>query len=222
MRFPSPSQRLAHPVGSARDGARTAPPTAAALLGEGHRLVGVLASMEIVARQLAVVAVVHAVGLVSWRLQLESGAAVAVPALGLEAVLACRLFLLAQVRRQECVTLIAEGREDLALDSVARERRRLSSRRYRARLARAIDELARPQAFGVHPLSARPPIEARVLEPVRPLLREIALALPRDDASIRGVARLELLISAPTSALYDGEPDRLRREVGRVRYLLMS
>ena len=39
MRFPSPSQRLAHPVGSARDGARTAPPTAAALLGEGHRLV---------------------------------------------------------------------------------------------------------------------------------------------------------------------------------------
>ncbi len=56
--------------------------------------------------------------------------------------------------------------------------------------------------------------------PVRPLVHELAQQLPRDDVSIRGVALLELLISSPMSALYGREPERLKREVGRVRYLL--
>jgi hypothetical protein len=192
------------------------------LLGERHALVGVLARMEMVAWQLVVLAAVHAGGLVLWWRQLELGRAAALAALVPEALLACRLFLLVQERRQECVTLIAEGREALAIEAVTREVRRLSSRRHRTRLARAVEELAQPRPFGAHPLTARPPIAARTLEPVRPLLHEIALALPDGEASVRGAARLEPLISAPMSPLYGGEPDRLRREVGRVGYLLWS
>jgi len=60
------------------------------------------------------------------------------------------------------------------------------------------------------------------LGPVRPLLHELAQQLPRDDVSTRGVALLELLVCSPMSALYGAEPERLKREIGRVRYLLMS
>jgi len=148
--------------------------------------------------------------------------AVAIAAIGSEVVLGCRLLLLLQRRREECVALVAEGRDDLPLHPVARERRRLASPRYRMRLARAVEELARPQPVGARPVSARPPLDARVVEPLRPLLRELAQQLARDDVSPAGVALLELLISSPLSALYGAEPDRLRREVGRVRYLLLS
>ena len=70
--------------------------------------------------------------------------------------------------------------------------------------------------------ATRPPIAARVVDPMRPWLHEIAVALGHDDVSVRGVARLELLIISPMSALYGADPDQLRREVGRVRYLLWS
>ena len=90
------------------------------------------------------------------------------------------------------------------------------------RLARAVEELARPQPFGAHPVSARPPLDARVVGPLRPQLHELAQQLPSNDASTRGVALLELLISSPMSALYGADSERLKREVGRVRYLLLS
>ena len=217
MRFPSPSQRFAHPRGSARGDTRTGHVAAAALLGERHPLVGVLGRIETTGGQLVVVAAAQAAGLALWWLQMAPGMAVTIAALGSEAVLGCRLFLLHQRRREECVALIAEGRDDLPLHPVVRERRRLASPRYRKQLASAVEELARPQSF-----SARPPLDARVVGPLRPQLHELAQQLPRDDVSARGVALLELLISSPTSALYGAEPDRLRREVGRVRYLLLS
>ena len=172
--------------------------------------------------QLVVVAATHAAGLALWSLQGAPGMAVVFGAVAFEVVLGCRLFLLEQRRRQECVTLIAAGHEDLPLHAVARERGRLASPRSKARLARTIEELARPQPFGAHSRSARPPLDARVVGPARPLLHDLAQQLPRDDVSSCGVALLELLISSPMSALYGAEPERLKREVGRVRYLLMS
>ena len=195
---------------------------AAALLGEGHPLVAVLGRIEMLGGQLVVVAAAHAAGLALWSLQGAPGMAVVFGAVACEVILGCRLFLLEQSRRQECVMLIAAGREDLLLNAVARERGRLASPRNRARLARTIEELAQPQPFGAHPHSARPPIDARVVGPVRPLLHELAQQLPRDDVSTRGVALLELLISSPMSALYGTEPEQLKRELGRARYLLLS
>ena len=194
--------------------------TAAALLGEAHPLVGVLQWIESIRGQLVVVAATHALGLGLWWWQIALGVAVAIGALMAEVVLGCRLFLLTQRRRDMCVDLIAQGREDLPLAAVERERRRLASPRYRARLARTIEELARPLAL--HPVDARPPLDPRALEPARPQLQELAQTLPRHDVSIRGVALLELLITSPMSPLYGAEPDRLKRELGRVRYLLRS
>ena len=181
-----------------------------------------LGRIETVERQLVVVAAAHAAGLGLWWLQAAPGMAVAIGALAFEFVLGCWLFLLEQRRREECVALIAEGRDALPLDTVARERRRLDSPRNRLRLARAVEELARPQPFGAHPFSARPPLDARVVGPLRPQLHELAQQLPSNDLSTRGVALLELLISSPMSALYGADPERLKREVGRVRYLLLS
>jgi hypothetical protein len=222
MRFPSPSQRFAHPRGSIRGDGRTGQVTAAALLGERHPLVGTLGRLETTGGQLVVVAAAHAAGLALWWLQIPPGMAVAIAAIGSEVVLGCRLLLLLQRRREECLALIAEGGDNLPLQVVARERRRLASPRYRMRLARAVEELARPRPFGARSVSARPPLDARVVGPLRPQLRELAQQLERDDVSARGMALLELLISSPLSPLYGAEPDRLRREVGRVRYLLLS
>jgi hypothetical protein len=170
--------------------------------------------------QLVVVAAAHAAGLALWSMHGPPGMAVVVGAVVFEVVLGCRLFLLEQSRRQECVSLIAAGRGDLPLTAVARERGRLASPRNRARLARTIEDLAQPQPFGAHPVNARPPLDARVVGPVRPQLQALAQQLARDAVSIRGVALLELLISSPLSALYGTEPELLKREVGRVRYLL--
>jgi hypothetical protein len=205
-----------------RRSGRTGQLAAGALLGEGHPLVAVLGRIETIGGQLVAVATAHAGGLALWSLQVAPGVEVVIGAVAFEVVLGCRLFVLEQRRRQECVALIVEGREDLPLDAVARERGRLASPRNRARLARAIEELARPQPFGAHPRTARPPLDARVVGPVRPQLHELAQQLARDDVSTRGVALLELLISSPMSALYGSEPERLKREVGRARYLLVS
>ena len=181
-----------------------------------------LGAIEAVERQLVVVAAAHAAGLWLWWLQAVPGMAVAIGALAFGFVLGCWRFLLEQRRREECVALIAQGREALPLDAVARERRRLDSPRNRVRLARAVEELARPQPFGAHPVSARPPLDARVVGQLRPQLHELAQQLSYDDVSTRGVALVELLISSPMSALYGADAERLNRELGRVRYLLLS
>ena len=104
---------------------------AAAVLGEGHPLVAVLGRIEMLGDQLVVGAAAHAAGLALWSLLREGplGLAVVFGAVAFEVVLGCRLFLLDQRRRQECVTLIAAGRGDLPLDAVARERGRLASPR---------------------------------------------------------------------------------------------
>jgi hypothetical protein len=58
------------------------------------------------------------------------------------------------------------------------------------------------------------------VQPVIVQLEEIADLLRADGAPTRGVALAELLLCSPDSALYGSQPDRLRREPGRVRYLL--
>jgi hypothetical protein len=149
-----------------------------------------------------------------------AGVALCAGALVLELGLGCTLWLLQQSRRELCVRLIAEGREFVPIAAVARERRRLRDPRHRAQLARVIGQLAEPPPFGVHPVSARPPVHALVAGPVRPQLHELAARLSDSDMAPRGVAVAELLVSSPMSALYGSEPELLRREVGRVRYLM--
>ena len=136
-----------------------------------------------------------------------------------EVVLGCRLFLLAAEAAAGVRDADRGGtRGSRRSTPVARERRRLASRAVQDATGRR-DRGARPAA-AVRCSSAQrspAPRRARCGAGATAAARARAAAA-RDDASIRGVALLELLISSPMSALYGAEPDRLTTG-GRARPL---
>ena len=150
----------------------------------------------------------------------EARAAV-VAALVAQIAVTWRLVLRASARRDIVLDLIVDGREALPLRSVARERRRLLDRRHRVLLARALDALREEAAIPlVRRSSPLPLYSRRVVAAVAPELEETAQALRRSDASVRGVALSERLLSGHDSPLYGDDADRLREELRRVRFLL--
>ena len=196
---------------------------AVALLGHEHPLVGALGRLETIGAQLVGVAVAQVAGLVLWWREAPLGPGIAAGALGVALVLACWMLVALERRSDACLDLIAAGREDLPLAAVAHEPRRLARARHRRYLARAIEQLALGEPTGAQPIGARRMVDRRVVDPLRLQIEELARRLRCDqDLSVRGVALVEQLISAPRSALYGPDPDRLRRELGRARYLLGS
>ena len=165
------------------------------------------------------VAGVHALGMVLWGWGDSHGAALAIGALALEAVLGCRLVLTLETRRALCLELIAEGHERLPLVAVESERERLSDRRHQARLAQSVARLAHPDPLDGPPFTARPPIDRRIVSEIAGQLDEIVDRLRTQQVAPPAVALVEQLISSPTSPLYGSDAERLRRELGRVRYL---
>ena len=143
---------------------------------------------------------------------------------GVLLVLSLLLAVRVQARR-DCVTdAILEGAEDLPVEVIQRERRRLLSPRNRVGLARSLEELAREAAT---PRAGRarlvPPLfEPRVVAQVADELRELGAVLRTEAVSARGVARAERLVSRATSPLYGRDVAALHDELGRVRGLLKS
>jgi hypothetical protein len=181
----------------------------------------VLGRLETVVEQLLVVAVVHSLALVLWWDGVPLGAPSALAAPVVEIVLGCRLAALLQSRRDLCLGVIVGGGERLPLAAVAQERRRLSSGRHQAGLARAVEDLAHAaERLGAQPLSARPLVDLRAARLVAPQLYELARLLRGETCSLRGVALIEQLLSAPASVLYGSDPELLRRELGRASHLL--
>jgi hypothetical protein len=117
--------------------------------------------------------------------------------------------------------LIAEGREDEAVQVLALERRRLASRALRERLARSLERclLDAERLLEIHP-SFRLPYELRYLRFVASDVREVAALLRSDSAQIRGVAATAAFVNGDSSPLFEGDVDRLRRELRRLRKLL--
>ena len=217
MHLPPHSKRLTGPSEHLRVRCRTGQRAAAtALLGHRHPLTIVLGRLETITTLLLVVAGVHALGLLLWGWGDSRGAALAIGALALEAVLGCRLVLMLETRRALCLELVAEGHERLPL-AVGRER--LSDQRHQARLAQSVARLAHPDPLDGPPFTARPPIDRRIVSDIAGQLDEIVDRLRTQQVAPPAVALVEQLISSPTSPLYGSDAERLRRELGRVRYL---
>jgi hypothetical protein len=190
------------------------------VLGVAHPLVGVLARLETVGQQLLAVAAAHVLALASWWTGLIAGLPLVTSSMVVLIVLGCRRLLLVQRRRELCLELIVAGRARLPLAAVARERRRLSSPHYRACLARTLDELAEEGERGRQPRTAQPCLDLTAIRSASPQLHELARLLRRDSVSSCGVALTEQLLSSPESPLYGSEPELLRQELGRARFLL--
>lgn len=192
------------------------------VLGLDHPLTRACAALDVARRQLLLICAVLA-GTVAAALD---GSTIALP-VAIAAALALAGFALAalgrvQRRRDLVLDLILEGREDVPLSLVQRQRRRLASPRLRQTLARTlesmVEEMARPPSLAnqmVRPLQYRP-----VIIETRSDLQRLIAALRSAHSTVRGVAFTERLITHGESALYGQDSSALRDELARARVLL--
>jgi len=126
--------------------------------------------------------------------------------------------LLVRRRRDWAVELILEGRESVPLAIVEHERRRLAAPRTRRLLANTFDrtlkDASRPRFYG---RGARPLYEPRVVASVAEDLVVIIRPLRTGQASVRGIALAERLLTDGLSPLYGAHAGALREELYRIR-----
>jgi hypothetical protein len=193
------------------------------LLGARHPLVHVVDDIRVLGEQSTVVATMLAAALSAALAGVSEARAAVAAALVVLVAVACRLLIRMSVERDLVLDLIVEGRDDLPLPSVARERRRLLDRGCRVQLAGALDALREEATTPLAQRSPRLPLYCRrVVAGVAPELEGTAQALRRSDAGVRGIALSERLLTGHDSPLYADDADRLREELGRVRFLLRA
>ncbi len=132
------------------------------------------------------------------------------------------MFALWQRVRDEVIRLIADGREELPISVVQRQRERLLRRRTKQVLARTLETMLR-QALSpprIMTRGSRPLFSVRVIVSVAPELRAVISLLQPENASARGVALIERLIAYGDSPLYAREASVLRDELRRIQSAL--
>lgn len=191
------------------------------VLGRGHRLTRAVANQHVLARQaiVALGALVFCASAPFLDLRLA-------PVVVVAAVLVVVLFVLGwavahRVARERAQELIATGGGVLAVSVVARESRRLASRREREHLARSLETLYRA-ALRWHRIlpQYRPPAGVRQLGHLPTEVKGVAAALRGHRVSVQGVALTKFLLMDGRSPLYANELGPLREELNRIRYLL--
>jgi hypothetical protein len=210
------STRRATPVGGfARDRA-----AAEAQLGLTHPLVGLLASLRTSVEQMCAVAAVALIGSALLLAAARSLLALLVGAGAAEITLIARWMIRRVAVRDVCLDLVIEGRGDVDIRVLERERRRLAEPRHRATLALSITRLVQAAERPPARPRARPIFSVRVVRSVELELRAIAGQLLAAAPAAQGVALMERLLHDGASPLYGSEVEPLRRELGRARYLL--
>ena len=212
--------RLATPLHAALR--QTARPSARAVLGPDHPLVRVQDALKAVLCQSLAISCVLAASLIAlaggavWAPGIAGSAGLVLLALGAVGA------LLRQRRRDHVLALIAEGREELPVEAVERERHRLLDRRTRSRLAASFESLVEEAAQP--PVVPAPPLFDRtVVGGVADELRELAALLRDEPASARGVALAWCLLSdGVRSPLHRGDVTALREELRRILHLLRA
>lgn len=198
------------------------PPSADALLGADHPLARVLERRRAVLEQSLVVAAVLSASIVALADGLRVALAFVVAAAIVQSVLVCSVAMLSCSRRAHVLDLIVEGRGDLPLHDLARERRRLLDCQHQHRLADWFDGVRREAEEPVRAARARPIFSVRVIAAVAPDLATLAAQLRSADTNLRGVAAAERLLTDGTSSLYGQDENILSDELHRIRYLLQS
>jgi hypothetical protein len=189
-------------------------------LGAEHPLVRSLSRSETAGQQLVTVTAAGAAGVVWFVGGWSFGLQLAIAAAGAQGVLACRIALLRQGRRDLCLELVIRGGERLPLPCIERLRRDLLERRALGRLASSIDDLVRVATHpGARPELIHPLADRRMIRAVAADLREVA-SLLRGEPAVQGVALVEWLLTSPDTPLYGSELEPLRAELRRARYLM--
>jgi hypothetical protein len=192
-------------------------------LGPDHRLVRTHRSLTITIRHTVngCVLIVAApfLDLVSRSLAVTATASATL----VTSILCAAVAILGAQRRRRIHDLILEGSAP-QLGLIQAEVSRLLDPRHRAQSARALTR-ALSDAEHWHDLlpASRPPPSVRHLAPHAPLIRALARALCSHGVSPRAVILTDRLIEGGYGGtLYARDPDRVRRELGRIRFELDS
>jgi hypothetical protein len=136
---------------------------------------------------------------------------------------AAALMLVIAWSREHVRDRIGDGEDPLGPHLEA-EARRISAPGYRERLASRLQRaLADARDWPELAIASRPPPAIRNLVTLAPEVAEIVALLRNPDAPVRGVALVDrLLRGGYASVLYGGPPERLERELGRIRFILLA
>lgn len=192
------------------------------VLGLDHPLTRACARVDATRRQLLLVAAILAGSLLAALDGSTIAPAVAIAAALVLAGFAAAAFIRTQARRDCVLDLILEGRENLPVELVQRQRLRLASPRVRRALAATlqamVEEILRPPRLGLR--TVRPLLFRAVIIETLPDLERVISRLRGPDATVRGVAFTERLITHGESALYGDDSAALRDQLRRARVLL--
>jgi hypothetical protein len=197
-------------------------PSAAAALGPGHPLARAARARTTFTGQLAATSALLAASATDAVVHGAPAVALLSSALVVELWATCALAFASSRLRQLARDVIADADHPPAVAEIAAERARLANPRRREQLGRDL-ERAVHAAEHWHELSitSRPPPTVRDLLQCATTAREVTRLVQDGRTSVRGVALLDrLLCGGFASPLYAGSPDRLTRELGRIRFLL--
>jgi hypothetical protein len=190
-------------------------------LGPDHPLVRTQRALSITTRHAfhacALLVATPFLGLLSRNLAIAAAASAAL----VTSILCAAVVLLSSQRRRRVHDLILEGTPP-GLGLIQTEVRRLLDPVSRARSAQALNR-ALYEGEHWHDLlpASRPPPGVRHLPSNAPLIREIARDLCGEYVSPRAVILVDRLIEGGYgAAIYQGGPDWVRRELGRIRFEL--
>jgi hypothetical protein len=196
---------------------------AASLLGPDHDLVRVLARRRALFVQILITFLPLAFAVVG----LVRGTASAPVVLGAAALVQLTLLLAVpylRARTREIAEELIGGGHDASLRVriVARHHRRLTSPEERERIARSLEHLLRDARRWYSLAPVQRPLGVVPLRSSEPEARDVVALLRTDGAQARGVALTARLLEDGASPLYGDEPDELREELCRIRYLLAA
>jgi hypothetical protein len=197
--------------------------TASACLGIHHPLVQVLSQITVRLEQSAVVLAVMVASGIGLTAGVSEALALVVGAAVLQTALTCSLALLTSDARAHARDLIIEGRGDVQLITVQRERQRFLDPAYRRRLAQSLDALRREADRRIRrTASGRSLFSPRVLADVGAELGRTSRLLRGEAVGLPGVAMADRLLGAHDSPLYGRDADRLREELHQIDVALRS
>lgn len=211
-------KRVTRPFRRTRSDARAA----SVVLGEAHPLSRSLDLQLTLARQLLVALGASILGLAALVGGLGTGGLLLGAAALVTAGLALALVATHQGVREKARRLVADEDDSLLLGVVARERRRLSTREERERLARSLERiLVDARRWNrTHP-AFRPLPGVRNVLYAPDDVSAIAGLLRQDRVSARGVALVSQLVTdGCRSPLFADDRHELVQELKRIRYVL--
>ena len=194
---------------------------ARAFLGDRHPLVRAVYRTSVAVERSCVVCGMACASAAAHLEGVHGALAYLVASVVVQGALACDLALLAS-RRGDCAReLIIQGRADLPLDAVQRERGRLLDPGRRAALADQLEAIRQAAQGPVpRPPAARPMFKLRVVAAVDPELAVVARRLRSEPQGVRGIAMAQRLLTDGGSPLYGASTGALREELRRLIFML--